>query len=80
MADSLNVEQLTAKAEELIKKFTSDGDLKAAFLKDPVATLEKTLGIDLPDEQINQLISLVQEKIGEAGAKSILDKVKGFFK
>ncbi len=79
MADMLNVEQLKAKAETLIKSISGDKDLLASFAKDPVGTLEKKLGVDLPDEQINQLIKMIKEKIGEAGTKSILDKIKGFF-
>ena len=79
MADALNIEQLKAKAETLIKSITGDKDLMASFAKDPVGTLEKKLGIDLPDEQINQLIEMIKSKLGEAGTKSLLDKIKGLF-
>ena len=64
---------------EVISKLTSNKDLMAAFTKDPVATLEKTLGIDLPDEQINAVIAEVKKKIASEGASGILDKVKGIF-
>ena len=80
MAENLNVEQLKAKAESLIKSISGDKDLLASFTKDPVGTLEKKLGIDLPDEQINQLISMIKSKLGETGVKSILGKVKSMFK
>ena len=80
MAENLNVEQLKAKAESLIKSISGDKDLLASFTKDPVGTLEKKLGIDLPDEQINQLISMIKAKLGETGVKSILGKVKSMFK
>ena len=79
MAETLNIEQLKAKAESLIKSITGDKDLMASFAKDPVGTLEKKLGIDLPDEQINQLIKMIKEKLGAAGTKSLLDKIKGLF-
>lgn len=79
MADMLNVEQLKAKAESLIKSITGDKDLMASFAKDPVGTLEKKLGIDLPDEQINQLIDMIKKQIGAAGSKGLMDKIKGFF-
>ena len=80
MADELNREQLTAKAETLVRSITGDKDLLASFTKDPIGTLEKKLGIDLPDEQINQLIKLIKDKLGDAGTKTLLQKILGFFK
>ena len=79
MAENLNLDQLKAKAETLIKSISGDKDLLASFTKDPVGTLEKKLGIDLPDEQINQLIDMIKSKLGEVGTKTLLDKIKGFF-
>ena len=84
MADMLNVEQLKAKAESLIKSITGDKDLMASFAKDPVGTLEKKLGIDLPDEQINQVIEGVKgqldlSKLDMGQAVGILGKLKGMF-
>ena len=79
MAENLNVEQLKAKAESLIKSISGDKDLLASFTKDPVGTLEKKLGIDLPDEQINQLIDMIKKGLGAAGTKGLLDKIKGLF-
>ena len=64
---------------EVLAKLKVDDSLKASFLSDPVGTLEKTLGIDLPDEQINQVIAGLKSKLGEAAASGILDKVKGIF-
>lgn len=79
MAENLNLDQLKAKAETLIKSISGDKDLLASFTKDPVGTLEKKLGIDLPDEQIKQLIDMIKSKLGEVGTKTLLDKIKGFF-
>ena len=80
MADELNLEQLKTKAESLVKSITGDKDLLAAFTKDPIGTLEKKLGIDLPDEQINQLIEMIKAKLGEAGTMTLFQKILGFFK
>ena len=79
MADSLNLDELKAKAEGLVKSITADTDLMSSFTKDPVGTIEKKLGIDLPDEQINQLIKLIQDNLGEVAKSGILDKIKGLF-
>lgn len=64
---------------DVLAKLKVDDSLKASFLKDPVGTLEKTLGIDLPDEQINQVIKGIKEKLGGAAASGILDKIKRLF-
>ncbi len=79
MAEELNIEQLKAKAESLIKSISGDQDLLASFTKDPVGTLEKKLGIDLPDEQINQLIDMIKKQLGSTAAKGFLAKIKSFF-
>ena len=42
--------------EELVDKIKNDKELRDNFTKDPVATVEKLLGVDLPEEQINQIV------------------------
>ena len=79
MADLLNLDQLKAKAEQIVKQLTGNKDLIAAFTKDPTALL-KQLGINIPQEQINKLIELVKEKLGDQTTQSILAKIKAFFK
>ena len=64
---------------DTLAKLKSDDSLKTAFLSDPVGTLEKTLGIDLPDEQINQVIEGIKAKLGEGAVTGILTKVKSLF-
>ena len=64
---------------DVLAKLKVDDALKASFLKNPVETLEKTLGINLPDEQINQVINGIKEKLGGAAAGGILNKIKSLF-
>ena len=64
---------------DVLAKLKVDPALLTEFTKDPVATLEKKLGVDLPDEQIKQVIDGLKAKLGEAAASGILDKVKGLF-
>ena len=68
-----------ALAEQVIKKITGNKDLIAALTKDPAGLL-KTLGINVPSEQINKLVELVREKLGDQTTKSLLAKIKSFFK
>lgn len=78
MADLLNLDQLKQMAENVVKQLTGNKDLISAFTKDPAALLQK-LGISVPQEQINKLIQLVKEKLGDAGTKTLLQKIKAFF-
>ena len=64
---------------DTLAKLKSDDGLKTAFLSDPVGTLEKTLGIDLPDEQIKQVIDGIKAKLGEGAATGLLAKLKSLF-
>jgi uncharacterized protein YpuA (DUF1002 family) len=54
---------IKAKIEEIVKKLTSDKNLMAKFERNPVSVIEQLIGIDLPDEQINQLIDGIKAKI-----------------
>ena len=51
------------KIEEIAKKLMSDKDLKEKFEKNPVAVLEELIGVDLPDDQINQIVDGIKAKI-----------------
>ena len=48
---------------ELVDKIKSDPNLVKKFQKDPVATIEKLLGIDLPNDQLNMIVDGVKAKI-----------------
>ena len=69
---------------DVVAKLTSNPDLIKSFLSNPVQLLEKTFGIDLPDEQINQVIEGVKGKIDLSNvdlkdAAGLLGKLKGLF-
>ena len=64
---------IKGKVEELVEKIKSDKQLQSQFTKDPVAAIEKLIGIDLPDEQIKAIADGVKAKIS-------LDKLGGLFK
>ena len=54
---------IKAKIEELTKKITSDKTIMEKFKSDPIKTVEGLIGIDLPDDQVNQLIEGIKAKI-----------------
>ncbi len=68
----------------VVAKLKADPALVKNFLADPVKTLEKVFNIDLPDDQINQVIEGVKSKLDldklDAGkALGLLGKLKKLF-
>ena len=62
---------IKAKIEQVVKKLMSDKDLLSKFERNPAAVIEELVGMDLPDDLVNQLIDgikakLTAEKIGDA--------------
>lgn len=53
-----------------VDKISKDKNLQEQFQKDPVKALEGVLGVNLPDDVVNQVIDGVK-------AKLTLDKVSG---
>lgn len=69
---------------DVVAKLKADPELIKNFIANPVQTLEKTFNIDLPDDQINQVIDGVKSKIDlskiDVGqAAGLLGKLKGLF-
>ena len=54
---------LKEKIEQAAKKLMSDKTLMAKFEKNPASVIEQLIGIDLPDQQINQVIDGIKAKI-----------------
>ena len=54
---------IKAKIEELVEKIKNDDDLLKNFKEEPVKTIEKLVGIDLPDDQIEKLIDGIKAKL-----------------
>ena len=52
------------KVEELVKKLLSNEKLMASFKKDPISTIEKLIGVDLPNDQIEAIAKGIQAKLG----------------
>ena len=70
---------IKAKIDEIVKKLTSDKDLMAKFDKNPTAVIEELIGIDLPDDQVNQLIDGIKAKLSLDKLGSALGGLGGLF-
>lgn len=66
-----------AKATELVEKIKNDPALLAQFREDPVAVVEKLLGVDLPEDQLRQAAELVKAKIDLDKAANLLGGLFG---
>ena len=66
------------KIEEIIDKVKNDKDFMKKFKENPVSAVEEVLGVDLPEDQINNVVETVKAKVNldEGG---LMDKVKGLF-
>jgi len=76
----MDMKDIAKLAQDVIEKITKDEKLMAAFKKDPVALLEKKLGIDLPNDQINALVDAIKAKINVDEAMDMAGKLLGMFK
>ena len=54
---------IKAKIEQAVKKLLSDKNLMAKFEKNPASVIEELIGVDLPDDMVNQLIDGIKAKI-----------------
>lgn len=68
---------IKAKIEEVVKKVTSDKDLADKFQKDPAKTIEELIGMDIPEEQVNQVVGMVKAKITADNVGGIIGGLMG---
>ena len=68
---------LKKKVEELVAEIQKNPKLLAQFKEKPVPVIEKLVGMDLPDDQINQLAELIKAKIDLDKVGSLLGGLFG---
>ena len=61
---------LKEKIDPIVEKIKTDKEIAAKFQKDPIATVEELLGVDLPNDQLEALVETVKAKVN-------LDKLSG---
>ena len=72
----MDIKEKSKKAVESIRK---DKKLQEQFQKEPVKALESILGVDLPDDVINQVIQGVKAKLTVDNVSDAVDALKGLF-
>ena len=73
------MEDIKKKIDEIVKKITSDKNFANKFKENPTKAVEEIIGIDLPDETINNIINGVKTKLTADNAKAMIDKVTNLF-
>lgn len=67
---------IKAKVDEIVDKVKNDKDFANKFQSEPIKAVEGVIGVDLPDDVINNVIDGVKSKISFDG---IADKLGGLF-
>lgn len=66
--------------KKAVDKITKDKALQEQFRKEPVKALESILGVDLPDDVIDQVVQGVKAKLTADKISDSVDALKGFLK
>ena len=66
---------IKAKIEELAATLQKDPSLLKNFQADPVKTLEKLTGVDLPDEKLQPLVNGIKAKLATVDIGDALGKL-----
>lgn len=67
------------KIEEAVQKLQRDPTLLKNFQSDPIKTLEKLLGVDLPDDQLKPIVAGVKAKLAASDVGGKLEGLKKLF-
>lgn len=70
---------IKATITSTVEKITKDENLMNQFKSNPVKAVESVIGVDLPDDVINQVVEGVKAKINLDSASGLLGKIKNLF-
>ena len=73
------MEEIKAKAEQLVKEVLADKELMELFKKEPIKAVEKVLGVDLPDDMVEKIVAAVKARITADKAGDLLKGLKKLF-
>lgn len=70
---------IKAKISEIVDKVKNDENIAESFKNDPVKTIEGLIGMDLPDDQVEQIVSGVKAKVSLDSLGGLGSKLGGLF-
>ena len=65
------------KVDEIVDRIQNDKSVKAKFAKDPVSAIKEIIGIDLPNDKMNQLVEGIKAKLALNSVGSTLGGLFG---
>lgn len=68
-----------AQIEKAVNAIINDAALREQFQKEPVKAVEKVIGMDLPDDVIEQIVSAVKAKISVGKVSDALGAFRKLF-
>ena len=68
-----------AKIDELVGKLQKDPAMLKSFQNDPIKTVEKLAGVDLPDDQLKPLVAGIKAKLTASDLGGKLEGLKKLF-
>lgn len=57
--------EIKAKIEQVVAKLMKDKSLRKKFDTNPTAVIEEIIGVDLPDEIVDQIIAGIRAKLAQ---------------
>ena len=70
---------IKAKINEIVDKVKNDENIAESFKNDPIKTIEGLIGMDLPDDQVEQIVSGVKAKVSLDKLGGLGGKLGGLF-
>lgn len=67
------------KIEAVVKKLLSDKDLMEKFERNPASVIEEYIGVDLPDEMVNEAVAAIKAKIKLEQVGDAISGIAGLF-
>ena len=67
---------IKAKIDEVVNKVKSDAGFADKFKSEPVKAVEEVIGVNLPDDVVNNVVEGVKAKVNVGG---LADKIGGLF-
>ena len=67
------------KISEIVEELQKNPNLKEEFEKEPVKTIEKVIGVDLPDDMVEKVIDGVKAKLTVENVSKIAGALKDLF-
>lgn len=75
----MDLNAIKEQVEAAVSKLRSDDKLLEEFKKEPIKTVEKLTGIDLPDDQLKKVVDGIKAKITVDNIGDALGGLKGLF-